>query len=91
MKNNTLTIVKATIIILIVLWMILFVVDYFRARQELKPLICLNEKTVELTNGSYYQCISFGYKYYVYQKDGEKLVGLGASFVKTDIEKEIGE
>ena len=62
MKINVINILKIAIIVLVVLWIGLLTFDYFKAQNNQKPLICLSEKNLELSDGTYYACNSFGYK-----------------------------
>lgn len=91
MKKTIILISKIVVLLLILVWMIFLVTDYFRARSGVKPIVCLNEKTIEKNNDSYYECVSFGYKYYEYKKNNITTYGFGASFLKNSSEKEIGE
>ena len=92
MKNKIWTIVKILIVTIVAIWMIFFVVDYFRARDGKKPMICLKEENIPTNNNTtYYRCTSFGYKYYEYTEQGKTTYGFGAFFLKNDIEKEIGD
>ena len=89
MKSKVWTAVKVIFLTLLVLWMVLFVVEYFRARGRNKPLICLKEETKTNSNGTLYECISLGYKYFeVKEPNGEEKYGFGAAFIKSDIEKD---
>lgn len=91
MKKILLTIIKILVIVLLITWMILFLVDYFRAKDGTKPLVCLNESTVEVDEGTYYSCTSFGYKYFEYRLNaGGSKIGFGPSFIKNETEKELG-
>ena len=83
-------VVKAIFIVLLVTWMVFFVIDYFRAKDGVKPVICLSEETQTLEGGTYYRCNSLGYKYYEYQESDQTTYGFGAMFYKSKIEKEIG-
>ncbi len=88
MKSKIITVLKVLVLVVIIAWMVLFVVDYFRARGGNKPLVCLSETTKTNSKGTYYQCVSFGYKYFEY--DGTAATpgyGFGAAFIKTEIEK----
>ncbi len=88
MKSKIVTILKIIFLIVLILWMIMFVTDYFRARDGQKPNICLNETTKTNAKGTYYSCVSFGYKYYEYKEvTGQTTYGFGAAFIKNDIEK----
>jgi len=88
MKKNLLMIIKVVFLVLLVSWMIIFVTDYFRASDGKKPLVCFSEETKTNSNGEYYRCISFGYKYFEYKENtGKVTYGFGAAFLKNDIEK----
>ena len=88
MKSKIITILKVLVLVVIIAWMVLFVVDYFRARGGEKPLVCLSESTKTNSKGTYYQCISFGYKYFEYDaNDGNPGFGFGAAFIKNEIER----
>lgn len=88
MKKNLLTVVKIIFIILLVLWMVVFVSDYFRASKGNKPFVCFSEETKTNSTGEYYKCISFGYKYFEYKETSGKVTyGFGAAFLKNEIEK----
>ena len=88
MKSKIITILKVLVLVVIIAWMVLFVVDYFRARGGEKPLVCLSESTKTNSKGTYYQCVSLGYKYFEY--DGSDRLpgyGFGAAFIKNEIER----
>lgn len=93
--ENVRKIIKIVIIVILALWMLIFIVDYFRAKSGKHPLICISETRKDINGNSYYACTSFGYKYYVYQektKEGTReTFGFNAAFLKNDIEKQIEE
>lgn len=91
MKKTIMFIIKMVVLLLILVWMFFLVTDYFKARSGIKPFICLGEKTVEKGENRYYECVSFGYKYYEYKKNNITTYGFGAAFLKNPGEKEIGE
>ncbi len=93
MKKKIFFILKILVIVIVVAWMGLFVTDYFRAKNGGKPMVCFNEVNKNTENGTFYRCISLGYKYYEYVDNvkGQATYGFGAVFIKSDIEKEIGE
>ena len=81
-------ILKVSIIVILVSWMTLFVIDYFRAKGNTKPLVCLKDNTKTNANGTYYECISFGYKYFEYNgSDRAPSYGFGPMFIKNEFEK----
>ena len=40
-------IIKVVILALIIIWIIIFFIDYFRARQSKTPIFCISEQTKE--------------------------------------------
>ena len=40
-------IIKIAVLAIIIIWIFLFFIDYFRARQEKTPLFCIHEETKE--------------------------------------------
>ena len=86
------TIIKLIVVFLIALWILFFVIDFFRAKNGEKPMICLKEENIPTDNNTtYYRCTSFGYKYYEYSEEGKTTYGFGAFFLKDDIKKEQGD
>ena len=64
MKKKILTI----IIILVMLWVSLIGVDYYRASKNEKPVIVLKEKKYEYSDGIVTTYTSLGYKYIKYER-----------------------
>ena len=83
--------IKIIIFVVFVSWVSLILIDYFRAKDMKKPLICLSEKTENKYNGEYYECTSLGYKYFEFKKpDDTTDYGFRAIFSVDPIEKEYG-
>lgn len=61
-------IVKVAILSVIIIWIICFFIDYFRARQSKMPIFCIKEETKEYNDGSVYSCTGLGYKMYKYSR-----------------------
>ena len=93
MKEKVLFVLKILVLVIVIGWMALFVTDYFRAKAGSKPMICFSEVNKTTADGTFYKCNSVGYKYYEYidKTRGQSTYGFGAIFIKSDIEKEIGE
>lgn len=89
--ENVRKIIKIVVISILAIWMLIFIIDYFRARNEKHPLICIKETRKDYNGNAYYSCTSLGYKYYEYQESARKTFGFGAAFIKNDIEKKIEE
>lgn len=91
MKKSIINILKIILIVLVALWVGVFTFDYFRAQNNQKPLACLSEQTINLSEGDYYVCKGLGYKYYEYKaNNGESSYGFGAIFLKNALEKKLG-
>ena len=61
-------IIKIVVLGLIISWVILFLIDYTRARKNKDLLFCLKEETKEYSDGTVYSCTSLGYKLYRYNR-----------------------
>ena len=67
-KPNRSDIIKIVILSVIIIWMICFFIDYFRARQSKDPLFCLSENVKQYDDGNVYSCLGLGYKMYRYDR-----------------------
>lgn len=82
-KTKKKEIIKVIILSIVIIWIICFFIDYFRARQEKRPLFCINEVTKEYDDGSVYICTGVGYKMYHYKRSSIPLsVQFGPFFIK---------
>jgi len=82
-KTKRNTIIKIVVLGVIILWILFFFIDYFRARNANKPLICLSEETKTYDDGTVYSCTSFGYKMYKYDRTSiPTSVEFGPFFIK---------
>lgn len=83
MKNNKSDVIKVLILAVIVIWIICFFIDYFRARQEKNPLFCITENTKKYDDGEVYSCTGLGYKMYKYRRSSiPTSVEFGPFFIK---------
>lgn len=83
MKVKVSDIIKVVILALIIIWIIIFFVDYFRARQSKTPLFCIFEETKTYDDGTVYSCTSLGYKMYKYDRDSvNATIEFGPFFIK---------
>ena len=68
---------------IIIIWIIIFFIDYFRARQSKTPLFCISEETKEYDDGTVYSCTGLGYKMYQYNRSSvDATVEFGPFFIK---------
>lgn len=76
-------IIKIIILALVIIWIIIFFIDYFRARQSKTPLFCISEQTKEYDDGTVYSCTGLGYKMYKYDRDSvEASIEFGPFFIQ---------
>lgn len=76
-------IIKVAILALVIIWIIIFFIDYFRARQSKNPIFCINEKTKEYEDGTVYSCTGLGYKMYKYDRNSiDASIEFGPFFIK---------
>ena len=61
-------VIKVVLLAIIIIWIIIFFIDYFRARQSKTPLFCISEETKEYDDGTVYSCTGLGYKMYKYNR-----------------------
>ena len=76
-------IIKIVVLALIIIWIIIFFIDYFRARQSKTPIFCLSEQTKEYDDGTVYSCTGLGYKMYKYDLASiDASIEFGPFFIK---------
>lgn len=76
-------IIKVAIIALVLIWIIIFFIDYFRARNSKLPMFCISSNIKEYSDGSVYTCTGLGYKMYKYDRTSINMdVEFGPFFMK---------
>lgn len=74
---------KVVLLAIIIIWIIIFFIDYFRARQSKTPLFCISEETKEYDDGTVYSCTGLGYKMYKYNRSSiDATIEFGPFFIK---------
>ena len=74
---------KVVLLAIIIIWIIIFFIDYFRARQSKTPIFCISEQTKEYDDGTVYSCTGLGYKMYKYNRSSvDATVEFGPFFIK---------
>lgn len=68
MKRIIENIVKVLIILLVIAWIVIIFIDFFRAKSEKNPMFCISENIREYDDGETYECIGLGYKMYRYNR-----------------------
>ena len=75
--------IKVVLLAIIIIWIIIFFIDYFRARQSKTPLFCISEETKEYDDGTVYSCTGLGYKMYKYNRSSiDATIEFGPFFIK---------
>ncbi len=67
-KYSKSDLIKILILAFVIVWIICFFIDYFRARQSKDLLFCVKEVTKEYDDGTVYSCTGLGYKMYKYNR-----------------------
>lgn len=89
MKKTIMTILKVVFLLVLFAWICLVFTDYFRARKDEKPLVCLKEETKVYDDGTVYQCTGLGYKMFKYERASITATEFGPFFIqeRTSISK----
>ena len=75
-------IIKVLLILLIVGWVVIVFVDYFRNLDGKEPKFCLKEETKQYPDGEVYICTGLGYKAYKYDRKSVGGTAFGPFFTK---------
>ncbi len=76
-------IIKIAVLSVIIIWIICFFIDYFRARQSKIPLFCINKTVQKYDDGETISCTGLGYKMYKYERTSIPVsVQFGPFFIK---------
>ncbi len=61
-------IIKVVVLALVLIWIICFFIDYFRARDAKDPFFCISKQTKTYDDGTVFSCTGLGYKMYRYNR-----------------------
>lgn len=82
-KVNKGDVIKIVVLTLIIIWIIIFFVDYFRAREAKMPIFCIMENTKKYDDGEVYSCTGLGYKMYKYDRSSiDASIEFGPFFIQ---------
>lgn len=82
-KKSKSDIIKIVILTLVVIWILCFFVDYFRARQSKTPFFCFAKEIKKYDDGEVFSCTGLGYKMYRYDRASiSTKVEFGPFFIK---------
>lgn len=82
MKRVIITSIKVLIILIIVAWISIIFVDYFKAKDDKAPKFCISEETKTYDDGTVYICTGIGYKVINYNRKSISAVEFGPFFIK---------
>ena len=78
--------ISALITLVLIAWVGLMAYDYYRATQNQKPLVVLNEEKHEYSDGVVMEYTSFGYKYIEYKRTSKKGFAFGGFWINVEEE-----
>lgn len=77
------TIINIALWVLLIAWMVIVLVDYFKVRDDKEPVFCWwNEKTTTYENGTVEECTGLGYKVIKYNREDFKAIEFGPFWIK---------
>ena len=79
-------VISAIITIILIAWVGLLAYDYYRAKNNQKPLVVLKTVTKDYEDGSVNEYTSFGYKYIEYKRTSRKGFMFGGFWIKAEEE-----
>ena len=79
---------KIILIALIVSWVTVVFVDYFRNMDSKDPIFCLKKEVKKYEDGEVYICTGLGYKAFRYERKSLHGTGFGPFFTKEQTPKE---
>lgn len=82
MKKGLILSLKIIVLVIFVVWVFIVFIDYFRTRQDEKPMFCISEKTYKYADGKTYECVGIGYKMYKYERDSINATEFGPIFIE---------
>lgn len=82
MKKIIINIVKILIILLVIAWIAIIFIDYFKARDHQDPLFCIKEEIKTYDDGTVYSCTGLGYKLFRYERKSISAVEFGPFFIQ---------
>ena len=61
-------VLKLVTLILFIVWVTIIFTDYYRTRNNKKPVFCLKETVHKYKDGETYECVGLGYKMFDYNE-----------------------
>jgi len=82
MKKILATMVKGFFVTLVIAWIIIVFMDYFKVRDGKNPQFCIKEEIKRYDDGTVYSCLGIGYKVYRYDRKSISASEFGPFFIK---------
>ncbi len=76
--------ISALITIILIVWVGFIAYDYYRATNNEPPVIILDEKKYDYSDGTATEYMSLGYKYIVYNRTSRKGYMFGGFWLKVE-------
>lgn len=90
-KNTIIKILDIVLWVILIGWMVIVFMDYYRVTNEKEPKFCIKEETIQYEDGTVESCTGLGYKVYEYKRDSFKAIEFGPFWAKDRSEKEAAE
>ena len=87
MKRIIENILKVLVILLIVAWVVIVFIDFFRTTENKNPKFCIKTQVKNYPDGTTFECIGLGYEMYRYNRVCGS-VRFGPFFIKEYLTKE---
>ena len=82
MKKVIINVLKIIAILLVIVWIGIIFVDYFKARDGHDPMFCIKEEVKTYDDGTVYSCTGLGYKLFRYERKSISAVEFGPFFIQ---------
>ena len=87
-KNIFIKILDILLWIILIGWMAIVFMDYYRVTNEKEPKFCIKQETIQYEDGTVESCTGLGYKVYEYNRDSFDAIEFGPFWAKDRSDKE---
>ena len=81
-KNIVIKILDIVLWVILIGWMIIVFMDYYRVTNEKEPKFCIKEETIQYEDGTVESCTGLGYKVYEYNRESYNAIQFGPFWIK---------
>lgn len=68
--------------VILLAWMAICLVDFFKVTNEKEPIFCLKKETTVYSDGEVHSCLGLGYKVYNYERESYSAIEFGPFWSK---------